>query len=240
MVFNLLILLQFPRVEDRRVIILSSIPSSPFLYVKVSALAYASVCSRSSRIRNESRFTRYGNLDNSPKKIGIEMHDTYSSYYKSFDRRYLRYQLIDRYGNVIERITRNIVVRGKFDDLRVLIKFPSLDKVVSIIEVKTTSRKDLYWYEKEASKFQLQIYIWILKPLIERLGYKLHSRHYVEIYSQSNKRLIERIPVYEEPDMDRIICNIIDSWYGLERSRYPPVDVCKKCPVKEKCPRWIS
>ena len=170
---------------------------------------------------------------------GTSMHTSYSVPYKSFDRRVLRYRLFRRYGRVLSRrIKRSdavIELRGIPDDYRVLSVKRS--KVVSVIEVKTTSKKRLWVHEKAIAAFQLQLYVWLLEPLLASIGYKLHVRHWLEMYRQQDGSLIERVPVYAIEDTERVMLRVVDAFNGLVPMTIPKAYVCKRCPknIKEVC-----
>jgi len=167
---------------------------------------------------------------------GTQMHQSYSSWAKSFDRLVVRSQLQQfLVNNAFQRQIDNIVIRGMYDDLRVLYNPRTKEKTVSIIEVKTTSRK-MWLAEEESAKFQLRLYLWLLEPLLTILGWKLHSRHYVEIYSQKDNHLIKRIMVARVSPEEEIRY-IFRSWQGLEKMTVPSQYLCKHCPreIKKKC-----
>ena len=173
---------------------------------------------------------------------GTEMHASYNSWAKSFDRLKVLYDLKHKYQLPYTRgfITPeySIQIRGLFDDLRVIRDARSNEKFVSFIELKTISKKHMWIAEVNSAIFQLELYLWIMRPYIERLGYKLWKRHYVEIYSQRTGRLIKRIVVYEEPDMQKRIEHIIRSFQGLEKMQVPSKSsVCRICPraIKSEC-----
>lgn len=214
--------------------------------IRVSDLSKFILCPKRSKIEGLRQINR-----NQPRTTGVmakgtQMHSEYSVPYKSFDRRLLRYRLEDTYGRVFTRDLEKDQIRGIPDDYRVLMKNstqrPSLTKVVSIIEVKTTSKKKLWRVEEDVAVLQLLIYCWLMRPLLENLGYKIHTRHYVEIYSQKTKKLIKRIPIdiQSEKYMEEYIKGIIEVWYGLRKMTLPPRWICKKCPrvIKEKCGYW--
>jgi len=211
--------------------------------VRVSDISHAVYCFKQVKIRQQNREKLDKRKKNKYMKKGIEMHEAYSAWYKSFDRRLLLYKIKEKYGNVLKRRIEDIEVRGKFDDLRILLVYKKgrlKEKVVSVVEVKTTHKKFLYWHEREAAKFQLQIYLWLLEPILEELGYRLHTRHYVEIYSQKDGRLMKRIPVKEDKFIEDRITDIVLSWEGLYPMKYPELRTCKHCPkgIREQCDRW--
>jgi CRISPR/Cas system-associated exonuclease Cas4 (RecB family) len=175
-------------------------------------------------------------------KKGIELHTEYSLPYQSFDRRLLRYNL-DLISTVFERTYNDITVRGIPDDYRVISDSDSR-KSVSIIEVKTTSKDFLFSYEYEAAIFQVRLYAWIMEPVLAKLGFQLHDRMYVEVYSQKDNHLIKRIPVtpYSTSEMESLLSNIKEEWIGLRPMHYPTEWKCKTCPVQVKnvCDRWLD
>lgn len=218
------------------------ISSPPFLkseqtyYFRASKLSHFPICPKRSKLESwrylpwEEVESRSGVL-----RKGNELHYIYSVPYKSWDRRLLREQLLRAYGLVFQKQTGNIVVRGTYDDLRVL--STRNGKVVSLIELKTTSKKRLWQPEIESAMFQLQIYVWLMREAIEALGWRLHSRHYLEIVSQKTGRLIERILVREDPQIEEKIKFILRVFQGLERAQVPPDWICRTCPrhVKKEC-----
>jgi hypothetical protein len=170
---------------------------------------------------------------------GIELHEEYSAPYKTWDRRLLRYQLLTEAGPIFSKQVDDIVVRGVYDDLRVLKDSRTDAKLVSFIELKTTSR----WMmraEIEAAIFQLQLYIWIMRDLIKP-PWMLHSRHYLEIIDQHTNRLIKRIVVYEDKVIEDKIRYIMRAFQGLEKIERADKRRCYFCPrpIKAKC-EWFK
>lgn len=211
--------------------------------VRVSDLAQFASCPKRSKLQG-LRQTGKVNRTKALRK-GTDMHFKYSVPFKSFDRRLLRYKLKwDVEGHVFTRELDDIEIRGIPDDYRVLCHYGKfkqlLEKTVSIIEVKTTSMERLWKNEEDVAVLQLQIYVWLMQPYVEKLGYKLHNRHYVEIYSQKDGHLIKRILVRALPNTEKKIQYIIDAWRGVNPMTYPPSWVCKKCPksIKENCSRY--
>jgi hypothetical protein len=216
----------------------------PIIRVRVSTLCKFDFCPKRARIELfcGHQLINYSNGGNDSMKRGSIFHFQYSCPYKSFDRRLLRYQLEQKYGKVFEKTVDNLVIRGSYDDVRVLFNPISRAKVVSLIEVKTTYKQRMWNCEIDSATMQLQLYIWLMKEAIESLGWTLHSRHYLEIFSQKTNRLIKRIVVYEEPAMEERIRHIMKVWQGVEPLRYPPESTCKICPknCKTVCDRWIN
>jgi len=125
-------------------------------------------------------------------------------------------------------------IRGIPDDFEVFSQLNS--KYVSIIELKTTHKRKLTAAETRSSIFQLQLYIWILEPLLEPLGYKIAEEHTLEIRSQQDKHLIQKITVCPTLNMQEKLTFIFDCFRGLEKMSCPPIWVCQTCPkpIKEE------
>ena len=175
---------------------------------------------------------------------GTRLHKIYSRQHGSFDRLRVRSDIFSYSGKVQQRTLEypnfKVVVRGIYDDLEVNFTPPST-KTISIIEVKTTSKSHFTSVELAAGIFQTQLYVWLLTPLLNELGWKLDETHYLEVYSQEDGRLLHKLEVEAAPDMEEALKNIIESFLGLAPLHYPPEWVCKKtCPaiVKKRCEKW--
>jgi hypothetical protein len=169
---------------------------------------------------------------------GSHMHKQYSEPIKSFDRDLLIYRIEPlKVYYAFQRSLNNNVIRGLPDDWRVLLNPRTQEKFVSIIEIKTTNFDRLWSAEENAAVFQLQLYIWLMKPLLENLGYQLWKRHYLEEYSQKTGRLIKRVAVEENPGMDEFLRYIFNCFIGLDKMSPPQFYVCRRCPknIREEC-----
>jgi CRISPR/Cas system-associated exonuclease Cas4 (RecB family) len=212
------------------------IPQTFFIRVRISDLAQYKFCPKRSKLQRFREFTQSGNKFMAK---GNTMHWQYSCPYKSFDRRKLRYKL-EQITHVFTRNIDNWEIRGIPDDFKVLFNPRTQEKWVSIVEIKTTNHTRLWNNEENAAIFQLQLYVWLLEPYLTRLGYKLWRRHYVEIYSQKDGKLLRRIPVEPLSNVEDTLRYIFRSYQGLEKWRYPEEWVCKRCPknIKLNCQRW--
>ena len=216
-----------------------STASSTFFYFRVSQLAHFAMCAKRSKLE---LFNQVYKVPVGSKSIvrGNRMHKIYNTPYKSFNRQYLLYKLIqlNKYM-VFERQVDNIVVRGSFDDVNVTYKDGK--QAVSLVEVKTTGKPRLWSPELKCAIRQLQLYIWLMKPVLEKLGYVLSSVHSLEVYSQNSGALLKKIDVYEDLEMETWIRMVVKSFQGLERVTIPERWVCKVCPrqVREAC-NWYE
>lgn len=211
-------------------------------WFRVSQLAHFAFCWKRARIEIFNSPPFDASSTTSVMAKGTAMHADYSCPYKSFDRRLLRYQLEKKFGKVFQRQVDNIIIRGIPDDFKILWYVQRGVKYVSLEEVKTTMKKRMWISETDSAVFQLQLYIWLLRPYIEQLGWKVWKRHWVIVYSQRNGKIIRRIPVYEDPNIEDKIKWILRVFQGLEPIKYPPLFVCKSCPrnIKLTCGRWIA
>ena len=211
-------------------------------FFKVSQLAHYSFCPHRCRVELFNLAKPYSNGGNKAMVTGTEMHKSYNSWAKSFDRMKLLYQLKYQCKLPYTRRLDNIEVRGIFDDIRVIRDSHTNEKFVSFVELKTTAKKRMWNCEVESAKFQLCLYIWVLSPILSKLGWKLGKHHFLEIYSQQTHKLIRRIVVTEDKSIEDRIRYIIRSFQGIEPIRYPPDYTCKICPknVKEVCNKYQS
>lgn len=218
------------------------------IYISVSNLSYSVVCSKRCKLQSLKQVSK-GNSPSNCMATGTKLHECYNnSSIWTFQKEELYSKLsqfADEHGNYTRQFNDEVTVRGKFDDLVLL-----SDNIVSVTEVKTTSKDFLFSYEYDIACFQVQLYGWILKPLLESIGYKLADTLYVEVYSQNeyeydgSHRLIKRIPVspLSDVEMYSVIDTILQQWIGIKAMQYPPDWICRYCvkQVKLKCNRWIS
>lgn len=179
-------------------------------------------------------------------QIGTHMHKIYSEPVKSFDREILLMQLENKKNyHAFERIldygNKGMLIRGIPDDYRILQNPVTQKKYVSLIEVKTTGHADLWRNEEAAASLQLQIYLWLMRPILESYNYEIYKHHWLEIFGQNPKKLIRRVMVFEHEKMEKELCYIINSYLGLEKMWTPEFYVCKRCPktTKENC-SWYA
>jgi len=211
---------------------------------RISDLCHFAYCPRRSKLQSFS-LRGYSVKPNKAMIVGTQMHESYSSWSKSFYRLKLLYDLRTQFGQVLEREVDGYKIRGVFDDLQVLLHYKSGKyinyKTVRIVEVKTTSKKYPWSNDYASAIMQVKFYAWLVKPYLEKLGYTLHHNHLVEFYSQKNKKLIKRIIVPYE-DMEDTFRVIIETWQGLRKMTLPEKWICKHCPrhIKIVCGRYGS
>jgi hypothetical protein len=171
-------------------------------------------------------------------KTGNRLHYLYSFPNKAFDRVLLRTKLNNRNKEYKKQID-NIVVIGHYDDLRVL-RYNNA-KFTSLVELKTTSKRYMWSIEIRAAIRQLQLYMWLMKEQLEKLGFPLWKRSYVEIYSQRSGRLMRRIPVEYDHNIEEWIRHVANCFRGLEKVAAPHKGICRFCPknVRSACDWYI-
>lgn len=211
------------------------VTNSPPFFVPVSKLCKFDFCNKASKILifGDPKYS-----DSTNKKymeVGTKFHTRYSTPYKDFERRVFRYRLKARYGDVLARAFTFYSIRGIPDDY--VVKVTEKGRFVSVVELKTTHKHNIILAEAKSFIFQLQLYIWILEPLLDSMGYKLSDHHILEIWSQQTEKLMKRYDVEPEPNMEEKLGYVFDCFRGLERMGVPPMWVCKRCskPVKNEC-----
>jgi hypothetical protein len=215
----------------------------PLYYFRVSSLSHSEICPKRSKIEV---FTKFNNKYVSGTiAYGNNFHSEFSFPLKSFDRAKLRYLLgmADFFGRekrkVFAKQVDDTVVRGTPDDFRIY-NYQG-KRYTSLIEIKTTSKPYMWSLEVKAAIRQLQLYMFLLKEELERIGYPLWKRGYLEIYSQQSGKLMRRIPVEYDEHIEEWIREVISKFKGLSKVSPPPYSYCKMCPtqVKYKCD-WYS
>lgn len=112
---------------------------------------------------------------------------------------------------------------------------------VRLLEFKTTSMEKVPDYYLPHARFQLEIYYWAYKPVIEKMGYVFPAEHYLEYHSSDSGELMERIAVeMDEMEIARKIRNCLSNLgtgFGFTR---PEKFKCEWCEAeyKEKCRLW--
>lgn len=216
-----------------------SLSNPSFFYrFRVSQFSHYSICPKRCKLEV---FNQVEKAIGSNKWLvkGTEMHERYNSWAKSFDRMKVLYDLKYNFKRPYTKTIDNIQLRGQFDDLRVIRDTRSNQKYVSFVELKTTSKQRMWNVEVEAAVFQLQLYLTIMESYIKALGYQMHKHHYLEIYSQQTGRLLKRIMVQADLNIDNRVRYILRAMLGLERWTYPPEYVCRLCPKSVKSACWL-
>ena len=226
--------------------------SKPVIYLRVSTLSHVEICSK--RAKSETFSVSRGTIKykrGSALDIGKRLHRQYGFYqidyssdFKSMLREEERQRLKDNlasykvngaFQKVLELPEVTVVVRGDFDDLRLLES--KIGKIVSFIEVKTTGKKYMWSLEVQAAIRQLQIYLWMLKELCEELGYSLNKHHFLEVFSQRTGERLNRIPVEYDEHIEEWITLAVYKLIGLAPMNIAHYKYCIICPktVKLDC-----
>jgi hypothetical protein len=107
----------------------------------------------------------------------------------------------------LSRMTGNILVLGRADGIRLN------NNEVTIIEFKTVWGSHIRPEVIAQATLQVQIYAWLMQPVLNRLGKTLSPVHLVEIINRKTGQLEETIKVarLDSETVERII------WYTVYR-----------------------
>ena len=213
----------------------------PLFFFRVSTIAHVEICSKRSKIETFNHtLARIPYGKKSALGVGKRLHAQYGQFITDFDREVVKGNLATHkvrgaFQKTLELPECTLVVRGDYDDLRVVTY--NLKKMISFIEVKTTAKKYMWNLEVQAAIRQLQIYLWMLKELVEDLGYPLWKRHYLEIFSQNSGFLLKRLPVVYDEHIEEWLTRVAYQFLGLAPMSIAPYKYCILCPkqVKEQC-----
>lgn len=111
---------------------------------------------------------------------------------------------LDESLRYLSRFTGNILVVGRPDGLRV-----EAQDHIALVEFKTIWGTEPHIDTIRLGILQVQLYAWLIKPFIERLGLKLSDIHYVEIINRQDGDLIQRIKVPELPNPEELIWDVV-------------------------------
>lgn len=146
---------------------------------------------------------RVSDFKESARRKGTIIHSQYRRPYKSWNHHYLMHMLetvIE--GKVFSRMMENIRVIGVPDD------YETDGKNVSIVEVCTTTAPTIQTVKAQTitkKTLQLQTYVWVMTPILIKLGYKVASIHWLEIYEQETREQLDRIAVTQREDIEDVI-----------------------------------
>jgi len=146
---------------------------------------------------------------------------------------------MDIFSKEIKTKEYTIRVNGAYDDLRI-IKVEG-KKYTVLVELKTTSKRYMWSHEVNTAKKQLQLYMWLLKDLLDIVKFPMWRRGYVEIYSQKTGNPLKVIPVEYDSSIELWIKSTVEAYLGLRPIRVPDLKLCRYCPsqVKRVC-SWYS
>jgi len=222
------------------------IKDNKILRLRVSGLAQAVYCGKRAKISLFYKPEIKSRKEYKAISIGKKLHKIYEGMMRnlSFDRILVKYKLRWAF-RIFERQVRdtNILIVGKPDDLRVLMikENGEIKKYTMLIEVKTTNRR--VWKKEILMAIkQLQLYMWLLKEELDKIGFPLWKYGLVEYYSQKTGDLLKRISVEYDDNIEEWIKYVVNSFKG-EQYINVPIDksLCKHCydSIKEIC-EWYQ
>jgi len=216
------------------------IPENKTIYLRVSGLAQYHFCPKRSKIQLFN-IPEIHSKERGAVVKGIKLHQQYEymMYNMGFDRTLVKYKLGWTPLKVFEKQVpnTNIVVRGKPDDLRIIINKRDGKKYTVLLELKTTGRK-MIRREIYCAMKQLQLYMWLLKEKLEEIGFPLWKYGIVEVYSQKTGELLKRYSVEYDDNIEEWIKHVVKTFTGEEPLNVPEnIKYCKKCPqaIKNVC-----
>ncbi len=149
-----------------------------------------------------------------------------------------------------EKLQKFKPIFREIDDVRIYASWDAIDpsdlknRVVRVVENKTRGSFDVPDYIVPSAKFQLEIYAWIYKPIIERMGYLFPENHFLYYVHRESLELIKKIECVmnykdiEEKIMDRVK-NIKENKniVGAKLKEPWKCDICNNA-FKSKCRFW--
>ncbi len=146
---------------------------------------------------------RVSDFAESSRRKGTIIHAQYRNPHKTWSRHVLLYKLQNVIeGRVFSRTMENIRVIGVPDD------YETNGRNVSIVEVYSTTSPTIQSVKTQTITkkiLQLQTYIWVMTPIIRKLEYRMASTHWLEIYEQDTRELLDRIAVTANENIEDII-----------------------------------
>jgi len=107
------------------------------------------------------------------------------------------------------------------------------DNRVMVVEHKTSLKSKISVYEKGPASAQVRVYMWILRPYLERRGFRLLGKGRVIFWKRGGRRSGRRILWYEVEDdpveTEREIREIFAFWRGDRRLVLPSRWKCRQC-----------
>jgi len=118
-------------------------------------------------------------------------------------------------------------------------------KGVMFIEYKTTKLKPTN-FQIYPAQMQLEIYLYVFKPLLKKLGFKLAPKHKILFYTRGKKprRLAQVFVSLDETRLLDEIKFIFDMWRGKAKPIPPAIWKCRLCrkqnPLYYKVCPWYA
>lgn len=144
---------------------------------------------------------------------------------------------LELYENLKPRIPfsrtfKGIRIVGHVDDISLLGK-----NKVQIIEYKTIDKTSVKPWKSLLHKYQVQIYVWVLEPILKELGYNIAHYHSV-IYLTRNGVFLKKVSVEQDNFCtERMVKEIFGFWKSGQPLIKPLKWKCLQCPLvfKEQC-----
>ena len=124
---------------------------------------------------------------------------------------------------------------GHPDDLTVLGR-----NKVQIVEYKTVDKPHVKPWKSVLAEKQVQLYAWLLEPIVSGLGYSLAHIHKV-VYLSRNGMFLKKVSVEHDPFcVERQVSGVFGFWKAGEPLVKPLRWKCIQCPssFKAQCRVW--
>ena len=120
------------------------------------------------------------------------------------------------------RVFDGVQILAHPDDLTVLDK-------VQIIEYKTVDKSNLKPWKSLLHKYQVQLYAWVLEPILKEIGYNIAHYHTV-VYLKRNGLFIRKVSVEHDPFCtERLISQVFSFWEIGQPLIKPMKWKCQEC-----------
>jgi len=124
-------------------------------------------------------------------------------------------------------------VSGHMDELKV-----NEDRTIHLIEYKTKKSGYVNYYALAPATFQIQIYAWLLEPIVALLGYRI-TRARLVFLTQKEKPIGTKDVSLDYELIEREIRDVIRQFRKEPKDMIPPARYkCRMCPqiYKTRCP----
>jgi len=122
------------------------------------------------------------------------------------------------------RVFEGVQILAHPDDLTVLGK-----NKVQIIEYKTVDKSNLKPWKSLLHKYQVQLYAWVLEPILKEIGYNIAHYHTV-VYLKRNGLFIRKVSVEHDPFCtERLISQVFSFWEIGQPLIKPMKWKCQEC-----------
>jgi CRISPR/Cas system-associated exonuclease Cas4 (RecB family) len=142
------------------------------------------------------------------------------------------YALFCKLDKTLSRNLDGIDIIAHPDDLFVLGK-----NTVQLVEYKTIDKMNVKMWKSSLAKYQLQIYCWVLEPILKQLGYRMAHHHYV-VYLSRQGQFIKKVMVEQDNRCTEAMIRQVLAFWKTGQPLIPPMKwKCTMCSAnfKQEC-----